>query len=282
MEGYMSERTCKMVRYIYGGLFCLLTAIVGVLLITETLNIYFSASTSPFTRAKVAASLYRISVPLWLWLVSVIAGFIIWGIFPVAPEKRKPMPEDYTLKKLKRRMPRVASGDFATDLNLVEKEEKIIFILKLVWAIMWFAIAIYGIIYFCLPSSFPRTDNADVTYATQNVVKMALHILPFAIVALLYGCFITIYEHKSAKKQYPSVKKLVASSGKGGAAVAKTDCPFIAKVKIITKNKWFAWGIRIALAVLAVAFIIWGICCGGMAYVLANAIKLCTSCIGLG
>ena len=69
------------------------------------------------------------------------------------------------------------------------------------------------------------------------------------------------------------VKTILANQGK----------PLPAPKKIVSpENTRLTLGIRIGIAVVAVALIIAGIANGGMADVLAKAINICTECIGLG
>ena len=53
-------------------------------------------------------------------------------------------------------------------------------------------------------------------------------------------------------------------------------------MKKFCANKWFGFGVRIALVALAVVFIITGIAGGGMDDVFEKAVNICTQCIGLG
>ncbi|MBR2329934.1 MAG: thioredoxin [Clostridia bacterium] len=50
----------------------------------------------------------------------------------------------------------------------------------------------------------------------------------------------------------------------------------------MTSHVWFKRSIQIVLGVCAVVLIVIGIGNGGMADVLAKAVKICTQCIGLG
>ncbi|MDE6442344.1 MAG: thioredoxin [Clostridia bacterium] len=47
-------------------------------------------------------------------------------------------------------------------------------------------------------------------------------------------------------------------------------------------HKYFLLGVRIAVGVIAVSFIIAGICNGNMSRILEKAINICMECIGLG
>ncbi|MDE6585051.1 MAG: thioredoxin [Clostridia bacterium] len=50
----------------------------------------------------------------------------------------------------------------------------------------------------------------------------------------------------------------------------------------MTSSIYFVWGVRGAVAVIAVTFIILGIFNEGMQSVFTKAINICSECIGLG
>lgn len=97
----MQEKTCKTVRLCYGIALSLMTAVTGALFIWQTLDIYLSGGSRPFTREIVLERLNRIAPAFWIWVVMVAVGFIIWEVFAVS-YKRAPLKDDcYALRRLK-------------------------------------------------------------------------------------------------------------------------------------------------------------------------------------
>ena len=92
----MKERTPKLVRTYYGWIFGAYTLVVGALFLWKVLSLYISgtapdyAGSSPFTRERVTEALSQISLAFWLWIAAIIAGFVLWEVFPV---KEKPGKE---------------------------------------------------------------------------------------------------------------------------------------------------------------------------------------------
>ena len=86
----MQEKTCKTVRLCYGIALSLMTAVTGALFIWQTLDIYLSGGSRPFTREIVLERLNRIAPAFWIWVVMVAVGFIIWEVFAVS-YKRTPL-----------------------------------------------------------------------------------------------------------------------------------------------------------------------------------------------
>lgn len=280
----MQEKTCKTVRLCYGIALSLMTAVTGALFIWQTLDIYLSGGSRPFTREVVLERLNRIAPAFWIWVVMVAVGFIIWEVFAVSC-KRAPLKDDcYALRRLKKRMPQKVGESGLTSLKAVKRGELINLIVKLCAAALCLAGVAYGIAYLATASNFPKTD------VNGEMLNMAKHLAPCAFAALLILCGVTLYLSISAKKQLPHVKQLIASAKSdeknGVEAVYVTGNTAVADLygrwKALSNHKYFILGVRIAIAVFAVTFIILGIVNGNMRAILIKAINICTECIGLG
>lgn len=280
----MQEKTCKTVRLCYGIALSLMTAVTGALFIWQTLDIYLSGGSRPFTREIVLERLNRIAPAFWIWVVMVAVGFIIWEVFAVSC-KRAPLKDDcYALRRIKKRVPPKVGESGLASLKAVKRGELINLIVKLCAAALCLAGVAYGIAYLATASNFPKTD------VNGEMLNMAKHLAPCAFAALLILCGVTLYLSISAKKQLPHVKQLIASAKadekNGVEAVYVTGNTAVADLygrwKALSNHKYFILGVRIAIAVFAVTFIILGIVNGNMRAILIKAINICTECIGLG
>ncbi len=280
----MQEKTCKTVRLCYGIALSLMTAVTGALFIWQTLDIYLSGGSRPFTREIVLERLNRIAPAFWIWVVMVAAGFIIWEVFAVSC-KRAPLKDDcYALRRLKKRVPKKVGESGLAALKAVKRGELINLIVKLCAAALCLAGVAYGIAYLATASNFPKTD------VNGEMLNMAAHLAPCVFAALLILCGVTLYLSLSAKKQLPHVKQIIASAKadekNGVEAVYVTGNTAVADLygrwKTLSNHKYFILGVRIAIAVFAVTFIILGIVNGNMRAILIKAINICTECIGLG
>lgn len=280
----MQEKTCKTVRLCYGIALSLMTAVTGALFIWQTLDIYLSGGSRPFTREIVLERLNRIAPAFWIWVVMVAAGFIIWEVFAVSC-KRAPLKDDcYALRRLKKRVPQKVGESGLASLKAVKRGELINLIVKLCAAALCLAGVAYGIAYLATASNFPKTD------VNGEMLNMAAHLAPCVFAALLILCGVTLYLSISAKKQLPHVKQIIASAKadekNGVEAVYVTGNTAVADLygrwKALSNHKYFILGVRIAIAVFAVTFIILGIVNGNMRAILIKAINICTECIGLG
>lgn len=280
----MQEKTCKTVRLCYGIALSLMTLITGALFIWQTLDIYLSGGNRPFTAEIVSERLTRISPAFWIWVVMVVVGFVLWEVFTV-PAKRAPLKDDcYALRRLKKRVPQKVGESGLASLKAVKRGELINLIVKLCAAALCLAGVAYGIAYLATSANFPKTD------VNGEMLNMAAHLAPCVFAALLILCGVTLYLSISARKTLPHVKQLIASAKadekNGVEAVYVTGNTAVADLyvrwKALSNHKYFILGVRIAIAVFAVTFIILGIVNGNMRAILIKAINICTECIGLG
>ena len=272
----MNEKTCKSVRLSYGIIFGAFTIVVGALFIWQVLAVYtasappdFVGEWHPFSRERVIDALSKISLFFWLWIAGIVVGFVLWEVFPVREKPRKICP-DLQLKRLNKRLPDTAPDGCEKEFASVRQTYKVIFALKCAaWALFGIA-CVYGIIYLCIPANFPKQD---VTREMLNLVK---HVFPCVFAGLIVVCGAGVYEKYAVKNALPAVQKLTKGQKPRQSVSA------VQKVLGVFDNKWVVLGIRVALAVLGVAFIIWGALNGNARAVFIKAVNICTECIGLG
>ena len=271
----ISPKTCKTVRLIYGWVFTALTIVLAALFIWQVLDIYLGGKAAGLVNVYsyddvVSRIKTYIAVPFWIWIAAIVAGLILWEVFPVK-EKLTPITDArYVLYRLSKRIPAEVGEDLKDSAGYVKKQQKTLKIIHMCLLGLAALFVIYMIVYVCIPSTFTETPNA-----THEVLNMAAFVLPVAAVVYAAGCGYVIYLNKSAKQMLPHVKKLTAG--------VKTPQPVQPnKFTQIVTHKYFLLGVRVALACFGVAFVIVGCFTGSVKEVFDKAIRICTECIGLG
>ncbi len=281
MTKAVTKRTCKIVQTVYGYAFLALTLVVLALFIWQVAEIVslgiqagYEGGQGSYTREIVGERLKRISPALWLWLASVVAGFILWEVFPVESMKTPYRDPRYTLTRLTRKMPAVVGDGLKEEYEAYSARKRVLKIAKICCAALSAGVAVYVLVYLCLPSSFSVAANA-----TEEVLRMVKFLFP-AIFASFFACIaFALYETISAKRILPTVKKLAAA---GGEPEKREESAFQRRVHQITRAKWFLPAVRITVIVTACVLIITGIFTGNMSAVFRKAVNICTECIGLG
>ena len=280
----MKEKTCKSVRLGYGTILGVFTVVVGALFIWQVLEVYHTPAPPdylgdwhPFSWERVTEALSKIRLFFWLWVALVIVGFVLWEVFPVKERTRKICP-DLQYARLKKRLPAHPAEGLQAEFDSVTSANKIIFALKVAaWSL--FAVSVvYTIVYLCIPANFPAKD------VTHEMLNMAKHVFPCVFAGLIVVCCAGIYEKYTVKSILPKAQKLV--QGAKTSAVGARKVTFIDTLsedfEAFWNNRTALLVVRIVVAVLAVAFIIWGALNGSARSVFIKAINICTECIGLG
>ncbi len=255
-----------------------LTGVVALLFILQATDIYFSGvnagDSDIYSRELVGERLMRLLAPILLWLVGIVACFVL-SVFVPYEKKTKKRKTDYTsvCRRMKKRLPAGDSEEF-----LAEKKKLKDFSIEriAVWeAASIFALAsvILSIVYLASPGNFPGDDlNAEVLRLVKSVFPGILSSLALFVFAVFYECYI-------AKRESECLKRLLIL-GKGAPM---SESPYVKYEKTVQKAKPIATLVlRVAVAALGVTFLILGVLNEGDRDVLLKAINICTECIGLG
>ena len=268
----MTEQTKKAVSFWYSVFLSVFTLALGIAFLASVSDIYFSAKAGEqiFTRANVTQKLLPCFITLGVWIVAVIAGFVLSVLFPSKERKKRGSDPEKIYRKLLTRIPADGNEDFKKDLEKVKKAERVRFF---VWCAVGAVCVVAGVIILIYAFN-PKHFTAEVDFNT-DVLNMAKWILPCTVISFLSCIAAAVVERETAKRSLVIVKKLVAS-GAAPKQVLEMDA---AAQK---RETYTVLGIRIGVAVLAVALIIWGVFNGGARDVFIKAINICTECIGLG
>ena len=259
----MSDNMKKRVRLLYGILTSVMLTVSGVLLMMSCVNVY-RIGHRPFTPYNIAAEFAKIAVFVWITVAIVVIGIILALVLPVEKAKlRATVDKKVTLAHLSRRIDTEALPcDVAEKINKEKTLRRVLLISAIVLIV---AAAIPAAIFAFNFNNFTADHDA-------SVLRACVLILPLAFLGLGIATAYVLLEAASIDRQLTLVKSAMATGSKAADAEA---CEKASRPGLTI-------GIRIAVAVIAIVFIVLGIFNGGMADVLSKAINICTECIGLG
>ncbi|MGN0807892.1 MAG: CD1871A family CXXC motif-containing protein [Candidatus Coproplasma sp.] len=271
------QKASKSVRLYYGIFLGVFTVVVGILFAWQVLAVFSSSSASvldrkPFTREIVLEALSKIDLFFWLWIGAIVVGFVLWEVFPLNEKARKIHP-DLQYARLIERLPSAAPDGLEAEYAAVKDTQKLAFGVKIAGYVLSAIAVLTTVIYLCIPSNF---NNKAVTLEMLDMAKVVVPVFVASAIAYAVGAALVKY---SVKKSLPSLQKVTYGVKQPRNAGTLTLC---GRVESFFDNKTVMLVIRIVLAVLAVALIIWGSLNGNAQAVFIKAINICTECIGLG
>lgn len=261
------------IRKYYGICLGAFTVVIGLLFIIQAATIYYSDA--PYSREIVGEKLLKILAPVILWIIAVVAGYVLTVLFPCGEERRSKPNAQKTLSRLRARMPKGESEAFLEERARFKKYELTRLVIWSVCAAFALASAIVSIVYLANTAHFSGAN------LNGEVLRMLKNVMPWVGVSFLLFAGAVIYEQVSAKRELESMKKLLVL-GRGCPLEENVFTNVQNKVGAVTGSKWLLLGVRLAVLALALVFIGVGIQNGGMSDVLTKAIMICTECIGLG
>ena len=275
----MKAETARKLRFWYGVFLGVLTVAVGITFIVVAADIYYAdPDGTPYSYSVISKKLAALLAPLIIWIVAVIAGYVLSVLFPMAEKKRKTSDNRAALKRLRVRMPKGESEEFLAERKRFKMFEITHIVIWSVCAVFAVLAAVMSIVYLADVKHFP----AAAENLTGEMLGMLKNVLPWVGSAFILFIGAIVYEGFSAKRELASMKKLLVL---GANYPVEEPLPFLVKTKSVIKaleSPVSILIIRIAVAALAVGFIIAGILNGGMGAVLKKAINICTECVGLG
>lgn len=272
----MAEKTANRVRFWYGVFLGIYTVVIGILFIVGASEIYFAdPEGQPYSYELVGEKLFNILIPVIIWIVAVVAGYVLSIVFPVAERRLVNKDKRTALNRLKKRIPNGEGEEFLAERKKFKNYELTRIIIWSVCAAFGVVAAIMCIVYLADAAHFPAKE------ITAEMVEMLRGVLPWIGCAFALFISATVYDWFSAKRELDSAKKLLVL----GRGYSVEVSPLQTKVNAVTAvmgSEKTIWIIRGIIFTVAVVFIILGALNGGMTDVLIKAVKICTECIGLG
>ena len=269
----------KKIRFYYGIFLSVFTAVLGVAFIAVAISILSDGNWAQgaYSRDIVAERLFPVSIPFYIWIAAIIAGFVLSLVYPYKDKAVKIPQEGATLRRLSARIPEGSGEVYDGEMKRVREENRNRLIVYIVCAAICFACAVASAVYLLQPANFKGLAANDAMF------NMMLWVLPCVVVALLSCVGMTLFEKYSQLREINTIKRLISSyKGNPVIKVDKKPNKVLAALNKFFSNKYTLIGIRSGVATIAVIFIILGIFNDGAQSVLIKAINICTECIGLG
>lgn len=269
----------KNIRLYYGIFLSVFTGVVGLLFVVQAVRILANGGwvQGAYTRDIVAEMLFPVSIPFFIWIAAIVAGFVLSVVYPFKPRKTVKINERTVRNRLLKRLPEGSGEDYENWLKRVHTEQKSRTIVFFVCLAVCLASGIATAVYVLNKSHFAGSPTND------SMLKMLINAGPWILVAFACCIGATLFEKYSLNREINALKYLIANN-KGNPVVAADtkENATISKIRKVLSSKYTVWGIRGAVAVFGVTFVILGIFNEGVRDVLIKAINICTECIGLG
>lgn len=272
----MTEKVKNNIRKYFGWFTGVWTCIVAVALIVQVWRIY-GLQDGAFTVEKISARFNEISALVYIWLATVLTSGILSYVIPAPQCKITPYVElSFTLARLQKRLPNTSAQR--------EKQAKKRIIAYLVCAVFAVICVVVALVYMLANYETQATSGF---LAHHQEAERILRALVWVIAGLGVSIGTAYFTDKTYKKEISFAKAEITANAKQGVkytqAEEKTSIKSVLKKAFaFTGNKWFVFGVRVAVLVLAVIFIFVGMENGGVQSVLEKAINICTQCIGIG
>ena len=260
----MHEKLRKISKYALPTLIIL----TGISFIAAALHIYFTGGDTPYTRERVGTYLLYLLIPAIPCFVDVVFEIVEALIFGKSETEaiKGTRTASVLLKSTLNRFNFDAADEETR--TAIKKERKY----RLTWYISATVLSVIAAVGTML---LVLTRDYTIENLNSDVIGAIVIALPISILVLTVWCAAIILCDISRMREIDRVK---AATKKAPVLMIKP------KEQKVEKNaeKWVILAARVAVFAIAVTFIVIGIINGGMADVLAKAVKICTECIGLG
>ncbi len=270
----MLREKAKTIKLIYGLAFGIMSAVLAFLLILQVSDIYFNGGEKPYTVEAIAEHFNRILAFICIWIAIVIAGFVIYEIYPTKSATVK-TDTFYTFSVLKKKLGSKPINDSQT-YREYEKRQWIVNIVKLICGLCVGVCIVFGIAYLSNSSNFTNKDQ------NTEVAKAWLYLLPFVLVSFALIIGVSFFEKIVIERQMPLVKQILKEPVADKVVIKSPFNKFRLRLNEILDNKKTISILRLTVAIVGLVLLIYGLATGGNSGVLAKAITICRQCIGLG
>ncbi len=245
--------------------------LTGILYIIAVCHLYFTGGNTPYTRERVGEHL------LWLLAPSLITVILaIAAAFACRGERDKQQnAESISVEIFKNRsaLKRLTLG-FDCENSSYKAKKKIEGLRALRRDSLIISLAVTALVLIPIFVTLLDTDRFTIEGVNSDIALASLTVILNIAIAFAVWCSHSFTVAYSEKEEIAAIKDAIRENPALYKNIKPTD-----EAK---KEERLLLGVRIAALAVAAALIILGISNGGMADVLAKAVKICTECIVLG
>lgn len=250
--------TKKRIHSAFGWITSLFLVIAGICLIHACVGIY-QMGDRPFSPEAVAVAFSRISVPVYICLGLILAGWLLQLCCPVEQKKAVTPFYPMQLARLSAKLDFGSLSDASLKSSILSLRKKRLLHTAITCGLLVLCSGIF-LTYGLNPANFHQTE------INHSMAMAMLLFFPCLAVPFGYGCFAAFYGLKLTKQEISLTRQ------------ALREAPMEPAAKKDAKLLW----LRLGILAVALFFLIFGFCTGGTADVLTKAINICTECVGLG
>lgn len=248
-----------------------LSILLGIAYIACAYHIYLSGGSDPYSREVVGKYLSYLLIPSVVLIISIVIACIASG--EKTGFKNEFTPE-YLLARSVKKNPTYTLDAQTRDLALAEQKKRAI--AKIITSVAVIALLLVALV---LATNKAQYKNEQLTKEILNAVSIVLPLTAASLGAALVCSFFS----RSSVKRELELHTLAVKEGRITDA-EPPELSILSKIRaaLDSKEKTVTLVLRTVVGAAALALVIFGAAAGGMADVLAKAIKICTECIGLG
>ena len=209
----MSKESVRKIRKIYGICMAVYSGIVGLLFIIQVWSIFLSTPNDPYTRASIAAAFQQIAVPVWIWVVVLIAGAFI-------PHSEKTLRKAYVSSQIQldRLYKRV---NVTEEITKKTKALKIIrIVLVCLQILVWAAAIIVGIVLLTM-NPYQPVFPIEFFKEHNGLVDRLICLLPWLLNSMAVSVAATLVADFTRKKEIAVLKEALISKAKTAEKTAE-------------------------------------------------------------
>ncbi len=273
----INPKTEKYIHLISDILISVMLVVSGVLFAISCYSVYTSAESQMFTYESIGAAFNKISVFVYITLALVFVGVVIKILLPKGAAKlRSPKRIKVIVSSLAKRVDLSAAEDSTREkISRERKLRKVLFYVNIAFVALSFLLPL---LYLLNPANFPANAGQYNSEVLSGILWYSAMLMPLLGYEIAY-VILNEYSYSREAEVLRSALKTQHGSPEPENS-AEEECRVSA---FYSKNeKQITLGVRIAVIVCSVVFIVLGIFNGGVGDVLVKAINICAECIGLG